>query len=570
MKKITRNLLFVYLGLVLIKIVLFSFIKTPSAFADYYIYAKMAQSFFHLGVFQIHGVDTFLRPPLYPMLLSISYIFKDMTNVFLSMKVINALISTSIIFPSYLLAKEFLTRKRSFLVALLIGLIPSTFAFSVYLMSENLFYPLFMFSIFFLYKSFTENSYKWDVLLGLFVGLSFLTRTIGIVLIVITILSFILYSFKYRKEFSFQLKKKLVVAGLFILTILPLILRNFLNFGVSLSSLLGIDASEATAIATGTYSISSFLTLFAFYLAFVVLSSGIVFFIANFSVFKMWLKDKEHYCLVIISVVALISSLFIAANHNPGTTKYILLYSWFTGKLVGRYIDYILPLVFILGFIGFQHVKNDKKLLKFIFPVVGLLLVFSTQIVFSSLYPINNLSLSWIGTINFLINYVVFNTTEITYVYSMFNTLFFGGFFILLTVFGYFLFKIKLKKILPFVFIFFFAVSLLSVGITKFDSDNWNNIEQIKLGQWFNEYDKDKISNVVFDERDRGRLNKNVQLGIYEGKGGGYSIVGFWMHDNIKIGSVDNLEDVDYFITKNELPYELIYSSEDDVRVYKI
>ena len=50
----------------------------------------------------VHGVDANIYPPLYPIILSISYLFNDMTAVYLFMKIINVLIS-SLIFPQEIL-----------------------------------------------------------------------------------------------------------------------------------------------------------------------------------------------------------------------------------------------------------------------------------------------------------------------------------------------------------------------------------------------------------------------------------------------------------------------------------
>ena len=63
---------------------------------------KLARSFFFDFNFMVHGVDANIYPPLYPIILSISYLFNDMTAVYLFMKIINVLIS-SLIFPQEIL-----------------------------------------------------------------------------------------------------------------------------------------------------------------------------------------------------------------------------------------------------------------------------------------------------------------------------------------------------------------------------------------------------------------------------------------------------------------------------------
>jgi len=569
MKKSIKQLIILYFILVIIKTILVFIIPSPSAHADYYIYAKMARSFLMFGEFNIHGIVTGIYPPLYSILISISYLFKDMNLVYFFMKFINVVLITSIIFPCYFLAREFLSKKESFLVALLISLIPSVFSFSAYLMAENLFYPLFMFSIYFLYKSFTEKKYLWDILAGLFIGLSYLTKFIAIVLIPILGLTFLACVLFKRKEFFIQFKKKIVLSFFALLVILPLILRNIKLFGFSLSGIMGNRNSfEAVAALSGKYSLEAFVTMFLFYLCFLILASGIVFFISSIPLIKRMFKSNKYFVIVILFLSSLLSSLFIAANHNSGKIKHLVLYPWLTGKFIGRYVDYILPLIFILGFIGFKFIQKDKKFLKKLLIPFALLFLFSSQLVFVSLFPVNNLSLTWLGILNYLINFIFYGSTNFTPVASVLVSIVFAIIFLFILLFSFYIMKFSLKKILPYFMIFFLIGSLLSLSVIYFDSNNfWYEGEQVQLGLWFNEYDKEKVSNVLFDERDKGILNKNNQSGLYSGS---YTIIGFWMNDNILIGDVNNIENIDYIVSKHKLAYPILYETKSKIYLYEI
>ena len=135
MKKIVKQILLFYLVIVLFKILLSSFILAPSAFSDEYIYMKMARSFFFDFNFNVHNLVVDIYPPLYSMLLSITYIFNDMNIAYFFMKVINALISSLVIIPAFLLSREFLNEKKSLIIALLVSIIPSNFSFTPYIIS---------------------------------------------------------------------------------------------------------------------------------------------------------------------------------------------------------------------------------------------------------------------------------------------------------------------------------------------------------------------------------------------------------------------------------------------------
>src|SRR3990167_6087327 len=90
MKKEIKFLVFLYFIIVIVKVIFSSFIPTISIFSDEYLYAKMARSFFYHGEFSIHGIPTSQYLPLYPIFLSVAYLFQDMQLVYLAMKVINA------------------------------------------------------------------------------------------------------------------------------------------------------------------------------------------------------------------------------------------------------------------------------------------------------------------------------------------------------------------------------------------------------------------------------------------------------------------------------------------------
>ena len=188
MKKTIKYLIIFYLVFVVIKFLLSLLVPAPSIFSDEYLYAKLARSFFYSANFNVHDIPQHTYPPLYTMLLSVSYIFSDMKIVYIFMKFLSALASSLIIFPSYLLSKDFFSEKKSLFISILISILPSNFSFTPYIMAENLFYPLFLFAIYFIYKSFLDKSYKFDLLAGIFIALTYLTKTAGLILIPIVII----------------------------------------------------------------------------------------------------------------------------------------------------------------------------------------------------------------------------------------------------------------------------------------------------------------------------------------------------------------------------------------------
>ena len=176
MNKYFKILIVIFLAIFLTKLVLAELVPSPTMFADEYVYSKLARSFFYHQEFSIHGIISNSYPPLYPMLLSIAYFAKDMPLVYFIMKLINSLISSLVIFPAYLLAKEKLSNKDSVLAAIIVSVFPANFVFSQFVMAENIFYFLFLSAFYFLYKSFYSQKLKYFILAGLLIALAVLAK----------------------------------------------------------------------------------------------------------------------------------------------------------------------------------------------------------------------------------------------------------------------------------------------------------------------------------------------------------------------------------------------------------
>ncbi|MHA1344449.1 MAG: hypothetical protein ACTSQG_10700, partial [Promethearchaeota archaeon] len=112
-------------------------------------------------------------------------------------------------------------------------------------------------------------------------------------------------------------------------------------------------------------------------------------------------------------------------------------------------------------------------------------------------------------------------------------------------------------------------------------SYNWYSKENNQLGIWFNSYDPG-ISNVLFDERDYGKISKGEIINLDTGERGVYeksffklknidmgfkTIMGFWMNDNLYVGDVNNLENIDYVVSTHKLNLTLI-KSKNDIFIY--
>ena len=136
-------------------------------------------------------------PLLYPLLISPTAIFSDATQSFKAILVINCFILTTAIIPAYYLAREYLAERKTWFVVILVGILPASFIYSYTIMTENLFIPLFLCSVYFMKKVLDTDNFKNNTYAGLFISLTVLTKLTGIILIGVYV---IVKTFVYYKN----------------------------------------------------------------------------------------------------------------------------------------------------------------------------------------------------------------------------------------------------------------------------------------------------------------------------------------------------------------------------------
>ncbi len=581
MKQYLKFLIILYVALVLAKILMSSFIPMTNAFSDDYQYLKVARSFFFNQNFQVHGVNVYQFPPLYPILISISYIFKNSSYVYFFIKLINALLSSLTIFPAYFMSKEILSEKNSKIATLIVALLPFNFSYTSYILSENLFYFIFLTSIYFLYKFYLYKNNKDMILTGIFIGLALLTRIQGVILLGVILFLFLLSLIK--KEPNYKL---LIIIPISLLVFSPWLIRNLVAFGFSTNSIIDQRyASEAVNIASKNSILNSFypyIVWFITYFGALIISSLLIF---PLLLTYGKVKDKKWVKLREISIITIFISLIIAANHHIRGTKYIYnLNEWIfvSGKLIGRYVDFVVPLIIILGFASLlNHSFNNKKdkRWRFITITTGIVLIISAfHFLQRSLFLPNNPSLSWIGLIKRVIDYIFYSkdifslndSSGLIFTWASFITILII-FISILIYLKKILSNLRFSKILSVIFIFLLAIILLNNAVAYYGAKNFYDSPQIRLSLWLNNYDKDKISNILIDQRYLGDIKKDNQTMLYGGiDESTYTIIGYFLNDNLRIADVKNINEVNYIISKDpNLNFEII-KNEDEIYIYKI
>ena len=120
----------------------------PRVFGDELIYVSLAKAFASSGELAVRGTPTLDYSLLYPIMISPAYwLLDDGFAAFETVKIMNAAVISVVAVPSYLLARKLVGRGWALGCATLAALTPAT-AYSALVMTESLFYPLFVFFVY--------------------------------------------------------------------------------------------------------------------------------------------------------------------------------------------------------------------------------------------------------------------------------------------------------------------------------------------------------------------------------------------------------------------------------------
>jgi hypothetical protein len=298
-------------------------------------------------------------PPLYPLVISSAYFLGDINIAYPAMKIINILISSLIVIPVWLIAKEFLDSEKSLFIVILTVLLPSSFSYPFIVISESLLYPLFMLSIYLIIKSIRGDK-AMGIWCGIVMFLTVLTKSTGYVLPIAIFIIFVKENWK--DIFYFWNKKNreniisavwnlrwIIISFISLLIIWKFYLLKLLGGGTS-----GTDYNPLSTI-NDLLSVTSWSIM---HLGYFVFATMIIFFIFALILTQKYIGKKipsENLAVLItVSWTTLVLLIIVSAQSRV---------AWGAGAsfaVMGRYIDPILPAFLIMGVIGFEY-KRDKS-----------------------------------------------------------------------------------------------------------------------------------------------------------------------------------------------------------------
>ena len=557
-------LIFVFFVLIIVKILISSYFKSPWIFADETVYAETARNILH-GEFYSKLQYSQTYPPGYSFFLSIVYLFFDnsMAN-YQFMLIINSFLTSSIIFPAYFLLKKYCSEKFSLLGSIFVAILPSVVLYNFVVMSENLFIPLFTFSLWFLIESFETNSKKWGILAGFSIFLLFFTRSTGIAMIIGFFLALVYYALmqlKLKKPVTILKENSYSVIAFFIPTILWVYYKSNLEITTGDYNIEAYKATISLAVSN-IQSFTRFLYLIIHEVEFLILASYFILFVlALYALFmilsglddsspdqenqkKMSIKSGIIYFLV-SSIVLII----ITVAHMYLTND--LYYSIF-----GRYIDPIVPIIIIFGLIGLyitlnKNSERKKIILLLIASILPLILLF---------------------TIDFPSTYYKFpNMFSIFYIQGIREMISVELFIFVLTIIllSFFIISISQKKLwfLILIVLIIFSISGMNYTIRE-QSQKSLAIENDPVTEYLVN-NSDESSRILMSPEDY-----NSDFGVLEWYSKQFYIKGYLVQNvNENEFSTINYQSnrrIDYVISQRILPYNVLAVSKFGYKLYSL
>ena len=551
-------LLLVYAFAVVVRSLLASGVPTPSLYFDEYIYSAMARSFLQFKPFILFGRWNYY-PPLYSIALIPALISNDMGVSYLIMKLTNSLLISSLIFPSWFLSRRFFNQRESIIIAFLTVLMPTSNLYPAYLLSENMFVPLFQLSIFLILKMSFDDRARWDFLCGMSIALCYVTRLTGLVLVPIVFLVLMLKLGRdalreHRGQpltavrfigstLTSAIQRVLRKPGLwfgFFLTIAPWSIYNVTCFGFSLGALTGLGAQPSPEILTklsdpGSMSWMILSDWFILHFNYVALATAVIplslfLFGAVYSVRRELPASDLPASVFVLEVLAAFLLLTLVAALQAYPTHFYL---------VGRYIDPVLPSLVIGAFLGLKRYLNADAA-----QTVGKLVLFG--LISISILSFSPLRLG-APAMTMGMNYLLGDTSpEI------------GALLALLLLVTGLLRASNLKWNQAFLiltlFLAVFFIGSTAPAYSQVVSSSRYSEHELYISEWLKENGLKGVT-IRFDESSAGLDQVRKQRIVYG--------VWFWVgYENVRIsvGPTDDLTGVDYVISSRELSFPVPFS----------
>lgn len=157
-------------------------IQTPRIFGDELNYWDLARGFHQGTKIPYWSVDYDMPTLLYSLVISPVFALHGLVDAYQAARLVTPFLIAAVVFPAYLLARELLERRYAFAVAMLSVAIPGM-TYSSTLMTENLFYPLFVGAFWSAYRALCSGRLRDSLIAASFFAAAYYTKPHVFVLI---------------------------------------------------------------------------------------------------------------------------------------------------------------------------------------------------------------------------------------------------------------------------------------------------------------------------------------------------------------------------------------------------
>ncbi len=484
------------------------------------------------------------------------------------MLIINSILSASILFPSYFILKKYISQQQALLGSLLISVLPAVTLFTFILMSENLFVPLTMFSIWFLLESFENNNILWDFLAAVFVFYLYFTRETGIVFIIAIgiALAFFVLSAERGAKLKVVKDKAVLICALTIPLMLWIIYKIITISRASFYSVENLTDTLINAFFSPVL-LERFSLLMLHEIEYLVLSAYVMIFIISIiftagCLFKLKLFGLNDYLQQFgpRKVLALRSVILYCLTFSAGllVISAVFMQSWGLPSIYGRYIEPIVPAIFLFGIIGIGSLFAKYNGSKW---KVELLFCLGIMVIILSVYTLPDTFIDAFPN-DFGIYYIIFLQD------FMRNSLFmvFLLAVVLMVIPCYLLKNSQKNHFLISFFSFFIVLSVIcSLPIYEIHNMNMNGTEQInQIGRYLQAHSSTDTQILM----DSNGTDQKYYLSLTQFWTPGKIIQRSTAEDPSGVFTKEFVDKADYIISQKFLPYPCVIASNMNYKLY--
>lgn len=541
-----KKILIAFCLLVAIKIALAFLMPIPLGFSDSLTHIEGAKAFFENPSIESSIITE--KYIIYPIVTSLAFLVDDMGLVLLIILILNAFLSSLILFPAYWFAREFLKDNDASSTAILIGILPTTFPYTLYIFSENIYLPLVLLTMYFLYKALHHETLGWHILTGVACALAFLAKSQGLfIILTASILSSIAIA---RNKTWKVVRNKMIFAGACFMVLLPWIVAKGEKYGWSLGGMLGYS-NEVHIASTNIWTKIIWVVAYTDYL---LIGSSILFLaIIVMLTFQYRTLDHRIKIAVEMTVISTILLILIAANNAS-------FFEHFTDhRIIGRYVEPVIPLIILLGIANLQ----TRISIRIKIGILLALALFTPIMLLKDYFPINNMSWTHIGVLKYGLNNIG----------SPFTSLIITTIVLALAALIFWKIPKTIKNTILLSMLFFGAVTMLNVAIILYDSNyRWAPLEEVELGKWIDaNIDKDATFLLDIDDnppqtmddfKDRARISSdNDDQPSW--------LIAYWIRGDYAFDTVENYTKYNYIITTKDLDLEKVKTGKT-INIYQV